>query len=237
MKISHFTIYHGFLGSLALHCAAATLLLITLAASEPDFDDTLVVEFRGADSDVQAEEKNLQQTLGAGGAGVTQAMQAGGAEAQEHEQPQPQAPAEDAIPTPAQAPQQGGATSSAASQPTGLANVEGAEEQQSAQTVQRRAEEQMNALRAYVKVLSKKIQSKLIYPKEIRHAGLQGVTTVSFRIRNDGGVQEDSLKIVASSGKEELDRSALSTIRACAPFAAPPREMTISIAVTYSRKR
>jgi protein TonB len=44
------------------------------------------------------------------------------------------------------------------------------------------------------------------------------------------------LKIVESSGQPKLDASALKTIRASAPFAPPPKEMTVAIAVAFGRK-
>jgi len=52
-----------------------------------------------------------------------------------------------------------------------------------------------------------------------------------------GQIRPESLKVVSSSGQATLDASAMQTIRSSVPFDAPPKEMTIAIAVAFSRKR
>lgn len=91
-------------------------------------------------------------------------------------------------------------------------------------------------IRDYVTILARKVESKLVYPDRGRRAGLQGTATVSFTIKGDGSLSLDTLKIVSSSGQPTLDASALQTIRACDPFDPPPKEMTVAIAVNYSRR-
>lgn len=229
---AHFSLYHGIAGSLALHSLALLILWGVVRSSTSEIDDTLVVEFQGVDSDIQAEEKSKQQNSGAGGA-----IDAQNAKQEEQRQKSEKtATDDDAFPERTKKEGNEGAKAAASAQQTGR-DVDGRENEQRAQIIQRRSDEQVNALKAYIHSLSKKIQAKLIYPKEARRSGLQGVTTVSFRILEDGAMQPTSLKIVASSGKAELDISALETVRACAPFVAPPRDMTVTMAVTYGRKR
>ncbi|KAF2990031.1 TonB family protein [Methylocystis sp. MJC1] len=227
-----FNLYHGIAGSLALHSLALFILWGAVQSSTSDIDDTLVVEFQGVDSDVQAEEKNKQQNSGAGGAVDAQNAK----QEEQRQQSEKTATDDDAFPERIKKEGNEGAKAAASAQQTGR-DVDGRENEQRAQVIQRRTDEQGNALKAYIHSLSKKIQAKLIYPKEARHSGLQGVTTVSFRILEDGAMHPASLKIVASSGQTELDMSALDTVRACAPFVAPPRDMTVTMAVTYGRKR
>lgn len=241
-KHAQFSIYHGIAGSLALHSLALLGLWGVTGYSPADVDDTLVVEFSGVDSDVQAEEKHRRQNSGAGGA-----VEAQNAKQEKKEEKAEKKVADDegfpeqikdAVPNTEkkEAEAAAAAKANASAQQAGR-DVEGIENEQHAQIIQRRADEEMNVLKAYIRNLSKKIQTKLLYPKEARHSGLQGVTTVSFRIKEDGTMHPDSLKIVASSGRVELDISALDTVRACVPFAVPPRDVTVTMAVTYARKR
>jgi TonB family protein len=48
--------------------------------------------------------------------------------------------------------------------------------------------------------------------------GLQGKNTVEFRIQRDGNIQKDSLKMITSSQKSELDTASLGAVREAAPF-------------------
>jgi protein TonB len=238
MQRPTFTFLHWLLVSLALHASAALLLLLLSHASTvPRVDETLVVEFQGVDSDVQAQEQNQQQNKGADGADESRSRQAGAEAVEEPETKEPQRETADAVPAPTRQKEIGGASSSAQAGAPGSAQTQGAERRQSAQTIQRSAERQMDELRSYVRGLSKKIQSELVYPKEGRRAGMQGVATVSFKIMADGSMNGETLHIVESSGKEELDASALKTVRLCSPFAPPPKEISVTMAVTYGRKQ
>lgn len=241
---AQFSIYHGIAGSLAIHTFALLVLWGAVGHAPGDIDDTLVVEFNGVDSDVQAEEKHKRQNSGAGGAVEAQnARQEKKEEKAEKKIADDEALPErikDTVPDTVKKEEEeeaaAAAKASASAQQAGR-DVEGIENEQHAQIIQRRSDAEMNVLKAYIRNLSKKIQTKLLYPKEARHSGLQGVTTVSFRIKGDGTMHPDSLKVVASSGRAELDISALDTVRACAPFSAPPRDVTVTMAVTYARKR
>jgi periplasmic protein TonB len=108
--------------------------------------------------------------------------------------------------------------------------------QQNAQTI-KADQQEIDRLRDYVKLLTKKVQSNLVYPDEGRQAGLTGTATVSFTILGTGQIRPETLKIVESSGQPKLDAGALKTIRASAPFNPPPKEMTVAIAVAFGRKR
>ena len=105
-----------------------------------------------------------------------------------------------------------------------------------AQTIKTDPDPEVDRLKDYVKLLTKKVQANLVYPDEGRQAGLQGTATVSFTILGTGQIRPESVKIVASSGRPQLDASALKTIRASVPFDPPPKEMTVAIAVAFGRK-
>jgi len=56
--------------------------------------------------------------------------------------------------------------------------------------------------------------------------GLQGKNTVEFRILRDGNIQKDSLKMIASSQKSELDTASLGAVREAAPFSHLPENFS-----------
>ncbi len=56
--------------------------------------------------------------------------------------------------------------------------------------------------------------------------GLQGKNTVEFRILRDGNIQKDSLKMIASSQKSELDTASLGAVREAAPFGHLPENFS-----------
>ena len=56
--------------------------------------------------------------------------------------------------------------------------------------------------------------------------GLQGKNTVEFRILRDGNIQKDSLKVLASSQKSELDTASLGAVREAAPFGHLPENFS-----------
>jgi protein TonB len=118
----------------------------------------------------------------------------------------------------------------------GSRNISGTEEPQDAQTIKTDHDAEIDHFKTYVKLLTKKVQANLIYPDDGRQAGLQGTATVSFAILRSGQIQPDTLKIITSSGQPKLDASALKTVRSSVPFDPPPKEMTVAIAVAFSRK-
>lgn len=73
--------------------------------------------------------------------------------------------------------------------PAGSTNVAGAQEQQVARKIARRAETEEDRIRAYIRQLSKRIHARLDYPEEGRRAGLRGVAKVSFGILASGQIR------------------------------------------------
>jgi periplasmic protein TonB len=221
-----FTLYHGFAASLILHSALAMPFVIHAWAAAPDDDDpTLVIDLNGVITDTQTEQKLVQETKGEVTPQPTPPAPAAQAVAAA-EQPQPEAE----IPTPAPSPQTPSPPRpDTKSADAGANNVRGANQQQDAQTI---LQADPARLDAYMKALTKKVESNLVYPDEGRRASAK----VSFVVRSDGQIRPDSLKIIESGGQAVLDASALKTIRACLPFAPPPTEMTLAITVDFGPK-
>jgi protein TonB len=237
---SRFTIWHGIVVSLLVHAALGAPLVWYTLAAPPDEPPTLVVELQGDIADSQVEQKVQQEIKGA----------------TEQEQPAPAQPApapappsetaerhppdqQDATlppPAPQPAEQQPEPPAKAESAGTGAETAAGAEQRQNALTIQADQPSEIELLREYVKLLSKKVQAHLVYPDDGRRDALQGTATVSFAILRSGQIRSETLKIVSSSGQSRLDASALKTIRASTPFDPAPKEMTVVIAVDFGRK-
>lgn len=221
-----FTIWHGLAASLALHSALALLFVVTGLLPPPDDLPTLVIELQGVVSDAQAEERVAQP--------LPDQPQPQLAPPPPQEAPPPPEPEDDAAakppePQPQMAPQP---------QVTPQARqVQDPDEQQKAQVIRTERDPEADRLREYVKRLTKKVQANLVYPDEGRQAGLQGNATVSFTLARDGQIKPGTLTIATSSGQPKLDASALATIRACAPFKSPPREMNVAFVVGYGKKK
>ncbi len=260
-----FTLYHGFVVSLALHSAIAAPFVLQSLAPEPEDSPPLVIELQGEISDTQSEQQVLAQTQGnaprdeADKAKPPEAHMAPDAQPPDrkpadvaaNDQATPPAPPETAAapappaepaPTPPATPTPAPPiekNSPAIDMKAGNSanNNPGSEQQQNAQTIATEPHPENDRLDDYVKQLAKRIQRNLVYPADARRAGLRGTATVSFTILTNGQVRPNSLKIVKTSGEAKLDAGALETIRASAPFAAPPQEMAISIALVFGRKR
>lgn len=90
--------------------------------------------------------------------------------------------------------------------------------------------------REYLARLGKRLQANLVYPKEMRKSGIEGISTITFTIMESGDIRGNSLRVKKSSGYSELDANALKSALASAPFEKPPKELNVSIAVAFTRK-
>lgn len=215
-----FTIWHGVAASLALHSALALPFVVRRFAPPPDDRPMLVIEVQGEVADRQADERIEQQ-----------------AQAEPVQPPPaPAAPQKTASPEPqdeeAARPQQQISPPQRQSVSAQADQVPDADAQQNSRLLERDSE--ADRLREYLKRLSKKLQAKLVHPDR---AGVYGSARVSFTLTLNGQIKPGTLKIVTSSGQPKLDAAALATVKACAPFDPPPREMTVSPDVLYSRDK
>jgi protein TonB len=237
---SRFTIWHGIAASLLIHAVPAAPFVWYTLAPPPDEPPTLVVELQGAVADAQSEQQAQQEIKGAAEQDKDKPEPAKPVEApppEAAEQPAVEGDAALPPPTPQPTEQKPQPQADAETAGTGANTVTGAEERQIAQTIQVDRPTEIELLREYVKLLSKKVQAHLVYPDDGRKAALQGTATVSFAILPSGAIRPETLKIVTSSGQPKLDASALKTIRASLPFDPAPKEMTIVIAVDFGRRR
>jgi protein TonB len=233
---SRFTIWHGIAASLLIHAAPAAPFVWYTLATPPDEPPTLVVELQGTVADTQTEQQVQQEIKGAAEPDKDKPEPAKSAEAPPSDAREQHAVEDEAaMPPPTEQTPQPPAEAKSAG--TGANTITGAQERQIAQTIQVDRPTEIELLREYVKLLSKKVQAHLVYPDDGRKAALQGTATVSFTILRSGEIRAETLRIVTSSGQPRLDASALKTIRASIPFDPAPKEMTIVIAVDFGRKQ
>jgi len=226
-----FRLWHAFAVSIVLHAALGLPFLLAAVAPPREEVSPLVIDLQGVLADRQSEEKVVQQPSPA------QPQENAAPEERQEEQPKaaPTPPPEE---QPQELAQKEEPAVPAPPPPSAAAPAQRSDDApQIAQTIRPESLTEAELIRAYVILLSKKVQSKLVYPDEGRRAGLQGSATVSFTVLETGEIRPESLRIVATSGQAALDASALKTIRASVPFSPPPREMTLKIVVDYGRSR
>lgn len=247
-----FTFSHAMIVSLALH--GALVLPFVVPPSEPPEDPpVLVVELIGVEAPIQSEEKIQQQTKGEETPQQAQAaapqtpptpktqQQTPAAEEPREEvsesgtQQQEPPPQFEQKPQEAPPQQQPSPPTPESAGDTGRANIEGVAEQKKAQTIATEQVDERERLRNYLKTLTKKVQENLLYPEAGRKEGLKGTASVGFTVQADGSIAPGTLRIAASSGQPQLDASAMKTVETSAPFAAPPRPITIAISVVYGK--
>lgn len=114
--------------------------------------------------------------------------------------------------------------------------VGSAETQQRQQTIRSAAELEAARIREYLARLAKQLRRNLIYPEEVRRNGVEGISTIAFHITSSGELIESSLRVHKSSGYPALDASALKSVRVSAPFEKPPKELNVSIAMSFNVK-
>jgi len=81
---------------------------------------------------------------------------------------------------------------------------------------------------AYIREL---VQKKAFYPKIAEQREWEGQVVVSFVILLDGGVKD--IRVVKSSGREILDKSAMEAVTIASPFPRPPATIELKVPVTY----
>jgi protein TonB len=79
--------------------------------------------------------------------------------------------------------------------------------------------------------IQRRIRDRLVYPSAARRAGIQGVTEVSFIIREDGSI--GAVTVRTGSGHTVLDEAAVAAVSAAAPFPRPPMPARIAIPISF----
>jgi len=254
IRRSRFTIYHGLVASVMIHAAIAVPFILRRLEPPPQEPSLLTVELDGMVSDTQAAQQVMEETKGSVKQDEQQAVKpAEKVEAPPTEElppPEPPArktepvvkqevvpdPTDETLPAPPPPPvaQPETSSSSSAAADAGTLDIKGQREQQAAQRLQQQRQEEIDRLKSYANIVYKKVMGHLVYPKGGQRP--HGTATVSFFITSSGAIRPDSIRIVDSSGKADLDEAAIKSIRASSPFEAPPREIPLAIPISFHAK-
>jgi protein TonB len=242
-----FTLFHGFVASISIHALLGAPFIASVVAAPPE-EPPLVIELQGVADDsldiAEVKPSDIEQKRGdtrearpampsqdARPQQTTpsdeQPMDIAAGEEATHNLPQP-APTRPAktIEAPPPAPEMKAAPDDN--------NIKGANEYvpPTRKLVQVQITED-----EWARLVEKKIRVNLHVPEAVNRAYRRGVTTVSFVVLTDGRIGPDTLKVVKSSGYAMIDRSALDIVRASAPFAQPPQEITYQISIAIAPER
>jgi len=89
-------------------------------------------------------------------------------------------------------------------------------------------------IKKYLFYVRDKLQENLSYPLMAKRLQIEGTVIVRFVIEKDGSVNENTIKIVKSSGSKILDRQAIITVKNSIPFKPPPEgRIIIEIPVVF----
>ncbi|NPA54076.1 MAG: energy transducer TonB [Aquificae bacterium] len=95
-------------------------------------------------------------------------------------------------------------------------------------------------LRALERYLNNLARRKDLYPPMAKRLRLEGSLTVRFKLRKDGSVDNNSIKVMVSSGYSILDKGAVKLIKKYVPLFAkkkgikPPKDnLTIELPITF----
>jgi protein TonB len=225
------TFYHGLAISLLLHASLALpFLLPPLHAAKQSQQEKLRIELFGMISNRQVEERHEG----------TENPQQEKKMAQQENQAVPRPSADTYQTVAAKSPVQSAKAEDNPNQaqPVFRASLPvdsskaGAAVEQRQQSINSKA-----ALQEYMAKVTKRIQTNLVYPKEVRENGVEGITLIAFTITTAGDIREDSLRVQKSSGYAALDSSAVKSAQDSAPFEKPPKELDIAIAVAFDVDR
>lgn len=81
-------------------------------------------------------------------------------------------------------------------------------------------------------LILRKIEAAKKYPRIARKMGTEGKTTVRFKLRSNGEI--DEIQILESSGSEILDQTSLQTVRDAAPL--PYKEGWLKVGILFKMK-
>ena len=113
-------------------------------------------------------------------------------------------------------------------------STKGEQEEQAQQTT---AEEiEATIMRRYLVGLRKAIEANLIYPSSGRKEGAIGVPVIRFTITEAGHVLPGSLTVYKSSGFAVLDEAAKKAALESVPLPLPPRQIEVTIAISFKEK-
>ncbi len=231
-----FKLWQGVLVSLAIHAALIVPLAQGISLSRPVQSRQLVMNLEGMLSHRQVEQQQVKPVVA-----PPPPPQAVPEPPPEEPPPKPKVvkrpqPPKEAIVRQVEPPEPQQHVAPAAPQPVPVAVSAGQQglEQRIQEALRRQREDALKAqFQRYLQSLRSRLQRNLVYPAAAKLSGMQGITVIGFTVTSAGAIRSNSLRVIKSSGFPELDQNALATARFSAPFDQPPREIKVTIAVSF----
>lgn len=95
-------------------------------------------------------------------------------------------------------------------------------------------EEDINGyLKELIIYLNQQAREKDLYPPLAKRLKIEGEVIVRVTINEDGTIDENSIKIVDSSGYNVLDKGAIRILKKLQPYKKPPKKITVEIPIVF----
>ncbi len=249
-----FKLWQGVLVSLAIHAALIVPLAQGISLSRPVQSRQLVMNLEGMLSHRQVEQQQVKPVVEPPPQAVPEPPPEEPPPKPEPPKPKPKPkpqveqpppkpkvvkrpqPPKEAIVRQEEPPEPQQHVAPAAPQPVPVAVSAGQQglEQRIQEALRRQREDALKAqFQRYLQSLRSRLQRNLVYPAAAKLSGMQGITVIGFTVTSAGAIRSNSLRVIKSSGFPELDQNALATARFSAPFDQPPREIKVTIAVSF----
>ncbi|ACD66975.1 MAG TPA: energy transducer TonB [Sulfurihydrogenibium sp.] len=88
-------------------------------------------------------------------------------------------------------------------------------------------------LKELIRYLNQQARERDLYPPIAKRLKIEGQVIVRVTINEDGTIDENSIKIVESSGYNVLDRGAIEILKKLQPYKKPPKRITVEIPIVF----
>jgi len=88
-------------------------------------------------------------------------------------------------------------------------------------------------LKELIRYLNQQARERDLYPPIAKRLKIEGQVVVRVTINEDGTIDENSIKIVESSGYNVLDKGAIEILKKLQPYKKPPKRITVEIPIVF----
>jgi len=88
-------------------------------------------------------------------------------------------------------------------------------------------------LKELIRYLNQQARKRDLYPPIAKRLKIEGQVIVRVTINEDGTIDENSIKIVESSGYNVLDKGAIEILKKLQPYKKPPKRITVEIPIVF----
>jgi protein TonB len=88
-------------------------------------------------------------------------------------------------------------------------------------------------LKELIRYLNQQARERDLYPPIAKRLKIEGQVIIRVTINEDGTIDENSIKIVESSGYNVLDKGAIEILKKLQPYKKPPKRITVEIPIVF----